>query len=225
MSSRINLTWHRAFVVAALAGLLSQAGCTQVAVLGKWLVGDPKVDAAFKATTGKSLEKGARVALVCTAPDGLVSGYDAVALDLREELYNSMDRRGIVMVDADEVSDALDELGGTVDATELSRKLEIDYLLHVDVEFFDYRAPNSPRLFHGRAVGLVYGYEVRETPDSDLGQHAVQVFEREFHVEYPGPHPVPVDQTPERVFRNRFIDQIAADLGRLFYDFRTNEAF
>jgi len=98
-------------------------------------------------------------------------------------------------------------------------------VLHIDIEYFDHRVPNSKNLYHGLAGGNAYGYEIVRDQNSPDSVHVIQVFEREFRSEYPGAHPVPADRTPERVFRNRFIDSLSADLGRMFYDFRTQEAF
>ena len=201
------------------------AGCTQIAVLGKILVGDPKIEAAFSQITGTSLEKGARVALVCTAPASVLSEYDSCAIDVQDQLERLMTRRGIKVVSSDEVVTVLNGQGGQFDAQLVAQEIDADFVLHIDIEYFDYRVPHSPNLYQGLAGGNVYGYEITESEDSSLGKHAIQVFEREFRSEYPGQHPVPADRTPERVFRNRFIDSLSAELGRMFYDFRTQESF
>lgn len=201
-------------------------GCKSWAVVGKMLIGDPEVDAPFKIGTGQSLEDDdVKVALVCTAPDSVLSEYDSVAVDVQDELERLMSRRGIAMIDSDDVTNVLNREGGLFDAQLIAGKLEADYVLHIDIEYFDHRVPNSKHLYHGLAGGNVYGYEIVRDGESTLGTHAVRVFEREFRSEYPGAHPIPADRTPERVFRNRFIDSLSAELGRMFYDFRTQEAF
>jgi hypothetical protein len=212
-------------IVAALAcGLV--CGCQSWAVVGKMLIGDPKVDAPFKVGTGQSLEEeDVKVALVCTAPDSVLTEYDSVAIDVQEELERLMSRRGITMIDSDDVTNVLNREGGQFDVQLIVEKLDADYVLHIDIEYFDHRVPNSKNLYHGLAGGYAYGYEVVRDENAASGLHAIKVFEREFRSEYPGAHPVPVDRTPERVFRNRFIDSLSADLGRMFYDFRTQEAF
>lgn len=200
-------------------------GCQSWAVVGKMLVGDPKVDAPFKKLTGQSLEDDVKVALVCTAPDSVLSEYDSVAIDVQDELERLMSRRGIEMIDSDDVTSVLNREGGLFNAQLIAEKLEADYVLHIDIEYFDHRVPNSKHLYHGLAGGNVYGYEIARDGNSTIGVHARKVFEREFRSEYPGAHPIPADRTPERVFRNRFIDSLSAELGRMFYDFRTQEAF
>jgi hypothetical protein len=211
-----------------LGGLVSLpllAGCTQMAVIGRIFYGDPKQQGIFEKLTGQSLEEGARVALVCTAPQTITSKYDMVSIDIQEELTRTMARRGITMVDADKISTALDGNGGVFDLQTIVDAVDADYLFHVDVEEFSHIVPHSPQLYHGSAAGYVYGYEIRQANEQSPVKHAVQVFEREFQSEYPGKHPVPVDKTPERVFRNRFIDHLCEELGRMFYEFRTNETF
>ena len=216
---------RRLLVLGAAFLATSLTGCMQVAVLGKLLVGDPKVESAFSQITGESLEDGARVALICTAPDSVLSEYDSVAVDVQAEVGRLMARRGITMVDSDDVVDVLNRQGGQFDAQVIAENVEADYIVHVDLEYFDHRVPNSSQLYHGQAGGNVYGYAIHDEDDSPLGKHAAQVFEREFQSQYPGQHPVPADRTPVRVFRNRFIDAVSAELGRMFYDFRTQEAF
>lgn len=215
---------HSVMLLIVLA-LAPVCGCKSFAVVGKMLVGDPTVESPFKKFTGKSLEKGAKVALVCTAPDSVLSEYDSVAIDVQDELERLMRRRGINMIAGDEVTTVLNREGGHFSAQLIAEKLEADYVLHIDIEFFGHTVPNSKNLYHGLAGGNAYGYEIIRDKDSTLGAHAVKVFEREFQSKYPGPHPIPADRTPERVFRNRFIDALSAELGRMFYDFRTQEAF
>lgn len=215
-----------AFLLVFGLMLCPLSGCQSWAVVGKMLVGDPTVDAPFKKLTGQSLEEDdVKVALVCTAPDSVLSEYDSVAIDVQDELERLMSRRGIAMVDSDEVTTVLNREGGHFNAQLIAEKLEADYVLHIDIEYFDHRVPNSKNLYHGLAGGNAYGYKVSRDENSTLGVHALKVFEREFRSEYPGAHPIPADRTPERVFRNRFIDSLSADLGRMFYDFRTQEAF
>jgi hypothetical protein len=215
----------RSVMLLIALALAPVCGCQSWAVVGKMLVGDPKVDSPFKRATGKKLEKGAKVALVCTAPDSVLSEYDSVAIDVQDELERLMSRRGITMINSDDVTSVLNREGGHFNAQLIADKLEADYVLHIDIEYFGHRVPNSKNLYHGVAGGNVYGYEIVREKDSTLGAHAIQVFEREFQSKYPGNHPIPADRTPERVFRNRFIDSLSAELGRMFYDFRTQEAF
>lgn len=226
-SSQFVITGHapigrRLRMAAAAVALGLIAGCAQVAVLGKIFYGDPRVTAAFEQITGESLQDRARVALVCTAPESVQSEFDTLAIDLQEELIRRMSRRGIDVLPADEVSSVLDKNAGLFDAQLLAEELELDYVLHVDVEQFSHRDAGSPNLLRGRSLGNVYGYAVRE---SSPGKQALQVFEREFRSEYPTSYPISVDQTPEKVFRRRFVDHLSDQVGRMFYDFRTSEAF
>lgn len=212
-------------LLGGMLGVPLIAGCKQMAVVGRIFYGDPKQEGFFKQVTGESLEKGARVAVVCTAPDVVTTEYDMVSIDVQEQLIRTMRRRGINVVDPGKVSTALDENGGYFDLRAIVDAVETDYLFHIDIEFFSHLPVNSPRLYHGRASGNVYGYKILQ-PDGETSlKQAVRVFEREFNTEYPGKHPIPADQTPERVFRNRFIDHLCTELGRMFYDFRTNETF
>ncbi|MGE4000919.1 MAG: hypothetical protein AB7I48_11940 [Planctomycetaceae bacterium] len=217
-TSRRRLLW-------GLLSLPMVAGCAQMAVVGRVFYGDPKHDGIFEQITGSALDKGARVALVCTAPDSISTEYDMVSLDIQKELIRMMRKKGIDVIESAKVSTALDDNGGYFDLRAIVDAVDVDYLFHVDVEQFSHLAPNSPQLYHGRATGYVYGYKIEGENEQAAGKHAVHVFEREFNSEYPGKHPVPADRTPERVFRNRFIQHLCSELGRMFYEFRTNETF
>lgn len=201
------------------------AGCAQMAVVGRIFYGDPKHDGIFEQITGEPLDKGARVALVCTAPDSITTEYDMVSLDIQKELIRKMRQKDIDVVEPGAISTALDDNGGYFDLRAIVDAVDADYLFHVDVEHFSHLAPNSPQLYHGHATGYVYGYKIEGANERSAERHAIHVFEREFNSEYPGKHPVPADKTPERVFRNRFIAHLCSELGRMFYEFRTNETF
>ncbi len=197
-----------------------------MAVVGRIFYGEPRSKGFFQQMTGRSLdEDGIRVALVCTAPDTIRSEYDMVSLDVQEELTRIMRRQDIEMVDSNEIANALDENGGAFDVQVIADRVDADYLFHVDIEQFSHLAPNSTRLYHGRSHGNVYGYELRRPDASSDAKQAFQVFERQFDTVYPGKNPIPADQTPERVFRNRFIDQLSSEIGRMFYTFQLKDTF
>jgi hypothetical protein len=221
-------TWLRPLTGRTLLLLLSCAlglsGCINgSAMLAKMILGDPQVDASFKQRTGVSLEDEHRVVLVVTAPTSLGEEHSSVTLDLQEILARKLERRGIELVDVDDVARAIDDQGGRLDVRRLARKFpEADYLLHISVGSFSCREPQSAELLRGHAAGMLLGYELRgDEPDE---RHCVQVFEQEFTVEHPT-HPVPRDSTSLSAFEKQFLDRLSNELGRVFYDFRTSEAF
>jgi len=195
-----------------------------MAVVGRIFYGEPRAKGFFEQMTGEKLA-GARVALVCTAPDAVTSEYDMVSIDIQEELTRIMSRHDINMVDPDEITDALDDNGGIFDIRAIAENIDAEYLFHVDVEHFSHLALNSPRLYHGRAIGSVYGYELHEPNELSDFKHPVRVFAKEFDSVYPGKNPIPADKTPERVFRNRFIGHLSSEIGRMFYTFQLKDTF
>lgn len=199
-------------------------GCAQLAVVGRIFYGEPKAKGFFEQMTGTSL-KGAKVALVCTAPDTITSEYDMVSIDVQEELTRIMRRHDIEMVDADQVTNALNANGGVFDIQVIAEAIDAEYLFHIDIEQFSHLAPNSPNLYHGRAKGNVYGYQIQKPNENSSVTQAYRIFERQFDSVYPGKNPVPADQTPERVFRNRFIGQLSSEIGRMFYTFQLKDTF
>ncbi len=204
-------------------GVLAVSGCAQMAIVGKMFFGDPKVTSAFAQVTGESLQDGGRVAIFCTTPDSVHSKFDTLSVDLQEELMHRLSRRDIDVIDSDAVMSALDDNAGIPDPDFLAQKLDCDFLVHIDVEHFTHLETGSRDLLRGRAIGNVYGYAMVE--DETYGRQARQVFEQEFRSEYPTTHPISIDQTPEKVFRQRFIDHLSDQLGRMFYDFRTSDVF
>ncbi|MEZ6144557.1 MAG: hypothetical protein R3B91_03790 [Planctomycetaceae bacterium] len=218
------LRHRRSWCLIALLFMPAVAGCSQLAVVSRIFYGEPKAKGFFEQMTGETL-KGARVALVCTAPDTIASEYDMVSIDVQEELTRIMSRHDINMVDSDQVTDALDANGGIFDMQVIVENVDADYLFHVDIEHFSHLVPNSPRLYHGRATGSVYGYEIHQPNELSTVKHAVRVFAKEFDTVYPGKNPIPADQTPERVFRNRFIGHVSDEIGRMFYTFELKDTF
>ncbi len=227
LSTRSSICRQRqCWILAILLCMHSLSGCAQMAVVGRIFYGEPKSKGFFEQMTGRSLKKeGARVAIVCTAPDVISSEYDMVSLDVQEELTRIMRRQEIEMVDSNEIANVLDKNGGVFDVQVIADGIDADYLFHVDIEHFSHLVPNSPRLYHGHSNGNVYGYELRKADENSDVKQAFQVFERQFDTVYPGKNPIPADQTPERVFRNRFIGHLSEEVGRMFYTFQLKDTF
>lgn len=212
--------------VLLLAWLVLAPGCINVLAMGaKVFLGDPKVPAPFRERTGISLEKGDRtVALVVDSPYSIAQEFDTLVVDLQDELLRRLKRRGVPVARVDEVGQALDAAGTDFNPAAIARQLDVDVIIHVQIERLTDVENGNPSLFHGHAQGMVRGYEVRGrrgAPDRQV----VEVYEEGFTTTYPPSHPVPADQVTHRVFMQGFVRQLADDIGRQFYDVYTRELF
>jgi len=71
---------------------------------------------------------------------------------------------------------------------------------------------------------VVRGYEVRGERGTPQRQ-VVAIYEESFTADYPHGHPLPSDQTTQRVFFQGFVREMAHQIGHQFYDVYTRELF
>jgi hypothetical protein len=206
--------------------LATSSGCINVFAMGaKILMGDPQVVSDFQRQTGVELQAGEQwVAVVVDAPGSALRVNDSLTVDLQDQLIRRMKLRGVTTANADDVTRVLEDAGGQFSANEIVREMDVDVVLHVQIEGYTEFEDGNPRLYRGRAKGLVVGYRAVGEPGKP-GRHAVSGYQQEFLVEFPGMHPIPADQTPLRVFQQDFVDQIAAQVGRQFYDVPRSDIF
>lgn len=201
-------------------------GCINIfAMTAKVFMGDPKIVSTFESRTGLKLQDGSRkLAVVIDAPYGPNQDDDAIDRDVQERLEQRLRREGLHVVNDAEVERALERSGGTFSAAAIAKAVDVDVIAYVRIESISQRENGDPNLYRGQAQGLVTCYEVRGERDTP-GRHVVQVYEEPFHVGYPAVHPVPTDQSPVRNLRRGFINRLAEDIGRQFYDVTTSDTF
>lgn len=221
MDARLSTTSLRTHLTAALvcALLVSQSGCINLGtMLGKTLFGDPYQPSLFRQQTGVNLEKEeAEVALACTTNMEVSRDFDALHLDLQDELSRQLRRREIPVSDINAINDALGSNGGAFDPDRISRAVPgARFMFHIAIERVSINVPDSINLRQGQANGTIRGYEVR-TDDATGAKRVVQVFEHPIQVEYPD-HPVPVEHLSEKLFLQQFIDRVTSQVGQVFYD-------
>jgi hypothetical protein len=211
----------------AIAALLPavQTGCiNSMVMMGKVLLGDPVQKSAFEIATGVSLKKAEKQILVhCSSPSYVTDEYSTLNSDIQEELIRRMKRHDLLPIHTDVSGRILDARGGRFDAQLLAREAQdVGYIMHIQIEKFNYLEDSSPSLYRGHMHGHITGYEVRgEGPE----RHAVQVFQQDFQVHYPTTYPVPIDQTPKNVFIRRFVDHAADTLGASFYNVTRSDLY
>jgi hypothetical protein len=208
---------HRLALLGVM--LLLLPGCINIfAMTAKLVKGEPEIPSAFQRQTGESLQKGEKtVALVCDAPQAILDEYDSLAVDLQEELLRRMRLRGMEIADMNRVMSALEGTGGGFSPAAIANDLDVAYIIHVQLEGYSDVEPGSANMYRGRAQGLVRAFRVQGEPNTPQ-RRIVEVFQNDFNIEYPATHPVPADQTGKRTFQHDFLDRLADEIGRRFYD-------
>ena len=186
------------------------------------LFGDPKITSVFEKRTRVNLVKdGKKIVVVCSTPEAIKTDLPSLNVDLLEGLTRRLKRHGIAVVKPDDVATWMDDNGGDWGSpTELAQQFDADYIVHVDLNQFDFQKENSPSLYQGRAMGDVVGYRV-ET----VGQRkeAIEDFREVFTSVYPPLYPIETDRVMAKTFRKRFLDRVSGQLAQLFYDHRASE--
>ncbi|QDT30285.1 hypothetical protein [Gimesia panareensis] len=215
---------HRRCCVLVLLVLvcLEASGCSLGVMAGKLFFGDPLLTCEFTKRTNVDLsEEQKKVLVICSTPESIRSDYPSLNYDLLEQITYDLKRQGIEVQDTGEVATWLDDNGGVWnDVDELAENFKVDYIIHVDIDEFDYREPNSPNLLRGKTFGTVAAYEVHEV---DGIRRALSVFESDYTSEYPSHMPVSIEQESAKVFRKKYLDRIADQIGRFFYNYHSSE--
>ncbi|MCA9016908.1 MAG: hypothetical protein KDA77_16360 [Planctomycetaceae bacterium] len=201
---------------------LSASGCSLGVMVGKMFFGDPLITCEFTSRTKVDLtEDKKKVLVICSTPESIRSDYPSLNYDLLEQITYRLKRQDIEVMDTGEVATWLDDNGGVWnDVDELAENFDVDYIIHVDIDDFDYREPNSPNLLRGKTFGNVSAYEVHEV---DGIKRALEVFSSEYTSEYPSHLPVSVEQESPKVFRKKYLDRIADQIGRFFYNYHAGD--
>lgn len=217
-----SVDWRRRSLLGGLAIALLPfgLGCSLFVMAGKMIQGDPMDDSDFEEYSRKSLkEEGKKVAVLCSTPESIKSEFASLDADLLAELSRHLATEEIDVIPPHRVSSYADDHGGRIDDLgELADAVNADYLIHVQIDNFDYREANSPNLFRGRCSGQVVAYEVEDTGGRT---GARQIYSKSFTSVYPTHQPVSVEDVSATVFRKKYLDRIADELSRLFYKHRT----
>lgn len=222
IESRLSTPRRYCVVVMLALVCLEASGCSLGVMAGKLFFGDPLVTCEFTRRTNIDLsEEHKKVLVICSTPESIRSDYPSLNYDLLEQITYDLKRREIVVQDTGEVATWLDDNGGVWnDVDQLAENFEVDYIIHVDIDEFDYREPNSPNLLRGKAYGTVSAYEVQ---DVDGYRRALSVFETNYTSEFPSHMPVSIEQESPKVFRKKYLDRIADQIGRFFYNYHSSE--
>ena len=199
---------------------ISSVGCSKL-LLGtnKILFGDPKAASEFTKLTQDSLTKGNKTILVvCSAPESIESEASTLKLDLIAGITRRMKLNGVKTISPVQVAEWIDEHGSIgSDPQELAKDFETDYIAWIDVQGFDIREPNSPKLLRGRTSGVIRVYRVEEVGDQ---RQALTAYKTEFQLTYPEHQPLSEQGQSVIVFQQKYINHLCDLLAERFYDHR-----
>ncbi|MCH9654992.1 MAG: hypothetical protein K0U86_23755 [Planctomycetes bacterium] len=213
---------HSLGVALLLLISLGINGCSLGVMAGKMFFGDPLRTCEFTSRTKVDLSEGTqKVLVICSTPESIRSDYPSLNYDLLEQITYKLKRHDVKVMDTGKVATWLDDNGGSWnDVDELAENFDADYIIHVDIDEFDYREPNSPNLLRGKAYGTVSAFEVMEV---DGLKRAQEVFASEYTSEYPSHLPVSIESESPKVFRKKYTDRIADQIGRFFYNYHSGD--
>jgi hypothetical protein len=216
------------------------SGCQMIIGVLMMLRGRPLIEADFKQQTGKDMmDEGKRVIVLCTSPDKAKAEYSGIDIDLSTEITRRLKYEKIKIVDEHSVATWMDDQGGQIDDESIAkaiRKFKADYVILIELEEFAYHEENSRELFRGRSRGTAHVIVLKQVKsadkdkDTETKEKAVtrvpkRIYSRDFSSTYPVHQPVQSDSVSELAFRKQYVDRMADELARLFYDHRPGEDF
>lgn len=187
------------------AGLLTQPGCVGMAAQLINVIHGNKVKAAYS-----GLEK-KRVAIVCVSNDSAY-GPDTASHLLANALAIRLAHEdlAIELVNQSEIENWLDSNWDDIDYVEIGRAVKADRVLAVEME--SYSLHEGSTLYKGRSNQTVRVFDMEKG-----GNVVFQSGHREF--EFPKTHGQPTTSISERQFQSFFINELANDIARYFYDY------
>lgn len=206
------------------AMLCSLPGCSLGVMFGKMLTGDPMIPAEFKSRTRVDLAKGkVTVLVVCTTPSSVESDLATLKYDLIDGVARRMKLNGVKVINPDLVASWIDEHGDVGSKpSDLARDFDADYIVHIDVEAFGLREPNSPKLLRGKSSGFVRVFKVEEAGTQRLAHN---VYSNEFTSTFPTHQPISEQGRTALTFQKDYVDRVCDQLAEKFYDHRPGTDF
>ncbi|GAB5441728.1 MAG: hypothetical protein Fues2KO_20770 [Fuerstiella sp.] len=207
--------------------LFACTGCSLFVMAGKALLGDPKIAAEFRKTTGVDLTDGDdAVVIICSAPHRLQDRYPALQIDIADRVSRNLETRNVKVVPSGDVAGWFDDHGEWGDYSELAQKFDASFVIHIDVREFEHRVPQSENLMQGQAEGRISVHRYQRSEDGKRNEFEPAVtmaFDRDFRLMFPGGYPVPRETRSEDLFVEGFLDRVAQNIGHYFYDVRMSE--
>ncbi len=220
IDARRTTRWVGLFLAAILT--TSVCGCSLMILASKTFLGDPMIDSSFTQVTKVDLTKGVhRVLVVVTTPAAVKLQDPTVNNKLIEQISRSLRIHGVKTIQQNDVDNWLDDNGGYWESVdELANHFDTHFIVHVDLDRFDFDQARSREFIQGFVGGSVKGYEVRE---SEGAWKAHRVMNRGFEFHYPEDHPMLADKMSQSSFQSEFLSRITLRVTHMLCNHRASE--
>jgi uncharacterized protein YbjQ (UPF0145 family) len=188
----------------ACALVLPQTGCVRALATAFYIIKGTNVDAEFDGLKDK------KVAVVCKPPLQYSFTNSNVANDLAKKVGDLLAARvrKIEVIDHDEVAEWVDE-NSLEEFTEIGKALKADMVVGVELDQFGLYQGQT--LYQGTADVRIQVYDLAEDGSAPVFQKHLP------GVRFPTNSGIPTDR-PEASFRMEFLNVLADQIGRHFYD-------
>ncbi|MGQ0637523.1 MAG: hypothetical protein ACT4QC_23190 [Planctomycetaceae bacterium] len=210
------VTW-----LCLLAVALCQTGCNAVLLLGYLIGGPPAIEPDFHKKTNQSLAGKNKTALVfCYAPTELKWDNDAVDYELAKFLAYRLNANKIKVMDPDQVHDWLDKNKDWHKVSEIGAAFKVDYIVHIDLREYSLFEEHSSDLYRGRADAIIHVVKMNEDKkDGDT------IYSKELVSRFPRSTATPAHQFSYQDFKQRYLSELANEIGILFYEHFAGDDF
>ncbi len=205
MDSSSGRTVRRLMVAILLAGaLLPAIGCNIVA-MGLYLVHGMNVDPDYDGLKGK------RVAVVCRPVTSLQYRNSSVHNELAKNVGKLLSKHvsRIKMIDQREISQWTDEYTWE-EYQEIGKALDADFVVGLDLE--EFTLYKGPTLYQGKASINITVYDISKNSKDPAWEKALP------QTLYPPNSAVAASEKPESQFRTQFVEALAEQIARHFYE-------
>ncbi len=206
-------------MLPAVCLLLSLSGCQIVIGVLQMVQGKPLQTAHFTQKTGKSLDDKNKKVLVLSAADSpALAVHPSLPVDVVQQVSSKLRVNGIKTVDTLEVTKFMESgeiLDKDSDYTSIGKKFKADYVVLISFDNFATRQENSSGLYRGTARAKIYVWELTGSGDK---RRANRIYSKVHDSKYPAHQPIESDYENHELFQHKFMDMLAEELARHFFD-------
>jgi hypothetical protein len=205
MNRRACRYGYLVLALSMLATLSLSGGCKSILTSMAYVFYGNDAEAEFKGLKNK------KIVVVCRPQVQLQYQYSAVSQQLAQQvgMLLKANLSKVTVVDQQKVTQWTDEHSWK-EFAEVGRAMKADVVLAIELNNFSILEGQT--LYRGKANVSFKVYDVTK------GKHGEMVFEKCLPESiYPPSGAIPIGDKSEAEFRNKFVDQLAAQIGRHFY--------
>ncbi|MFH5805311.1 hypothetical protein [Alienimonas sp. DA493] len=214
---RRGVAWATLLSLAALAAV-GLPGCKPMIMLGKMLTGDPTITPPFEAVTDVDLTEGEHTVLVLArSPELVKARFPEVDQEIMRRVGRKLRSAGADVANSDHVLDWVEGRGGVWSESHLgpiAQEFDVDYIVVVELDQFDWHEVHSPDLLRGRSAGWIRAYSA--DPETGSVGH---IMGEEFESVYPKHRPESALSVSTKVFRERYLNRLCEQASQRFVPF------